>query len=268
MNGDTGGVNLHVRGIGHIGALTVALDGSGAVATHRVGGEEVGVAVAAGGNHHSVGGEALELAGYQILGNDAAGTAVDDDDILHLVAGEELHLTLLHLLGQAGVSTQKELLAGLALGVESTAHLSAAKRTVVQHAAVFAGERNTLGHTLVDDVVADLGQTVNVGLTGTIVAALHGVVEETVNAVAVVLVVFGSIDTTLCGNGVCATGRVLNAKVIYVEAHLGQRRGGAGACQSGAHNDDVELQFVLGVDEALVSLIVSPLLSDRSLGDS
>ncbi len=37
MHGDTGGVNLHVRGICKVGTLTIALNGCGAVASHSVG---------------------------------------------------------------------------------------------------------------------------------------------------------------------------------------------------------------------------------------
>jgi hypothetical protein len=67
---------------------------------------------------------------------------------------------------------------------------------------------------------------------------------------------------------VCTTGRVLDAEVIYVETHLGQRSGSTGTCQTCTYNDYVELELILGVNQTLVSLIVGPFFSNRSLGDS
>jgi hypothetical protein len=65
---------------------------------------------------------------------------------------------------------------------------------------------------VVDDVVADLGQAVNVGLTGAEVAALDGVVEEPPDAVAVVGVVFGGVDAALGGDAVGPPRAVLKAE--------------------------------------------------------
>ena len=78
--------------------------------------------------------------------------------------------------------------------------LRAAERAVVEQAAVLAGERHALRHALVDDVRADLGEAVDVRLAGAEVAALDGVVEEAVDAVAVVLVVLGGVDAALRGD--------------------------------------------------------------------
>ena len=93
MHGDAGGVNLNVRGIGHVSTLAVALDGSRTVASHGVGGKEIGVAVATGGDNDGIGAETLELAGHQVLGNDTAGAPVYNDKIFHLITCVELHLT-------------------------------------------------------------------------------------------------------------------------------------------------------------------------------
>ena len=43
------------------------------------------------------------------------------------------------------------------------------ERTVGQHAAILTSKGNTLSHALVDDIVRNLCQTINVGLTSTIV---------------------------------------------------------------------------------------------------
>ena len=264
VHGDAGRVNLHVGGVGEPSALAVAGHGSRAVAGHGVGGQEVGVAVSARGDDHGVGGETLQLARHQVLGDDAAGASVDDDHVLHLIAGEQLHRAGGHLAAQRGVSAQQQLLARLALGVECAGHLCATERTVGQRAAVFAGEGNALCHALVDDIIADFGQTVHICLAGAVVATLHGIVEQAVNRVTVVLVILGGIDTSLCGDGVCAARGVLNAEVENLETHFAQRGGCAGSSQARAHHDDVQAALVGGVNQFLMSFIVGPFLSYRT----
>ena len=78
------------------------------------------------------------------------------------------------------------------------------KRAVVQVPPVFARERNALRHALVDDVDADLRQAVDVGFARAEIAALHRVVEQAVDAVAVVLIILGGVDAALRGD---ASGR-------------------------------------------------------------
>ena len=104
------------------------------------------------------------------------------------------------------VGAEEQLLAGLAAGVERARHLRAAERAVGQQAAVLARERHALRDALVDDVDADLRQAVDVGLAGAEIAALHRVVEQPEDAVAVVLVVLRGVDAALRGDGVRAAG--------------------------------------------------------------
>jgi hypothetical protein len=144
---------------------------------------------------------ALDLAGDEVAHDDAAGVAVDDDEVEHLGARcVHLHAARADLRDQRLVGAEQELLAGLAAGVEGARDLRAAEGAVVEQAAVLAGEGHALGDALVDDVVADLGEAVDVGLAGAEVAALDGVVEEAVDAVAVVLVVLGGVDAALGGD--------------------------------------------------------------------
>ena len=120
MNRDTSGVNLHVGRIGKVSALAIALKSGCTIAPHSVGGEEVGVAVSASGNDHSVGREALKLAADEVLGNDTACTTVDNHEVFHFVAGEELHTSGVYLTAQRRISTEEKLLACLTFGIEST----------------------------------------------------------------------------------------------------------------------------------------------------
>src|SRR6185369_11664899 len=104
---------------------------------------------------------------------------------------------------------EQQLLPRLAAGIERARHLRAAKRAVIQVARILARERNALPHALVDDVEADLGQAVDVRLPGAKVATLDRVVEEPVDAVAVVVIIFGGVNPALRRDAVRAARRIL-----------------------------------------------------------
>ena len=165
------------------------------------------------------------------------------------------------------VQHQQELLARLAAGVERTRNLRAAERTVGQQAAVLAGEGNALADALVDDEVGDLGQTVDVGLAGAVVAALDRIVEEPVDRVVVVLVVLGGVDTALGCDRVGAAGRVLDAEHLDVVAQFAERSGCGGAAQTRADDDDVEFALVGGTYDLDRRLVVAPLFGERPGGN-
>ena len=137
---------------------------------------------------------------------------VDDDELEHLVPAELLDRAGGDLALQRLVGADEQLLAGLAARVEGARDLHATERAVVEQAAVLAGERHALRDALVDDVRADLGEPVDVGLARAEVAALDGVVEEAVDGVAVVLVVLRGVDAALCGDRVRASRAVLVAE--------------------------------------------------------
>ena len=158
------------------------------------------------------------------------------------------------------IGAQQELLARLAAGIERTRYLCAAERTVGQQTAVFAGERYALRHALVDDEVRHLGQTVDVGFAGTVVAALDRVVEQTVYRVVVVLVVLRCVDTALRRNRVGTAGRILDAEYLHVVAQFAERSGCRSAAQTGSDNDDVEFAFVGRAHYLDGRLVVAPLL--------
>src|SRR5204862_141469 len=132
---------------------------------------------------------------------------------------------------------------------------------------VLAREGHALGHALVDDVHADLGQPVDVALARAEVAALHGVVEEPVDAVPVVLVVLGRVDPVLGGDGVRAPRAVLVAEALHVVAELGQGGRGGGAGQAGPDHDHGVLPLVGGVHQLHVEAVLLPLLLDGAVGD-
>ena len=98
------------------------------------------------------------------------------------------------------VCADEQLLARLATCIKRAAYLRSTETAVVQLAAVLAGKWNTLGNHLVDDVDRNLRQAMHVGLARAEVAALDGVLEQAVNAVAVALIVLCGIDAALSSN--------------------------------------------------------------------
>ncbi len=263
---DAGRVDLRVAGVGHVGALAVRPPGGGDVAAHGVGGEEEDVAVATTGQDDDVGEVGLDLAGDHVAHDDPPGPAVDDDQLDHLVAGVALDRAGGDLALERLVGADQQLLAGLPAGVERAGDLHAAEGAVVEQAAVLPGERDALGDALVDDVPAHLGEAVDVGLAGAVVAALDGVVEEPVDGVAVALVVLGGVDAALGGDRVGAARGVLVAERLHDVPGLAEGRGGGGAGQAGADHDHREPAAVGRVGDPGLELPGVPALVDRTAG--
>ena len=222
MYGNTGRVYLSESGIGKISAFFIALHGSQSVRTHSIGREEERASVTAGCDYHGVSGVTFDFSGDEVTGDDTACASVDDDEVEHFMTREKFHRAFFHLTAQCRVGAEQQLLSRLSFGIESTGYLGATERTVVEQTSVLTGERYALCYTLVDDGVGNFGQTVNVGFAGTVVSTFDRIVEETIHAVSVVLIVFGRIDTTLCCDGVCTAGRILYAETEYVESHFAE----------------------------------------------
>src|SRR5262249_53831474 len=215
-DGDAGRVDLRVAGVGEAGALLEGPQDGRHVAADRVGGQVIEVAVAAGGEDDGVGGERLDAAGDEVAGHDAPRLAVDDDEVEHLGPREHLDVAEADLAAERLVGAEQQLLAGLPGEGEGSGDEGAAEGAVGGQAAIFAGERDALGDALVDDVDADLGQPVDVGLARAVITPLDGVVEEAVNAVAVVLVILGGVDAALGRDAVGAPRPVLVAEANYL----------------------------------------------------
>lgn len=238
----------------------------GRVGVHGVGGEVEDVAVATAREDDGVRVVAVDLAGDQVPGDDAAGHAVDGDQVQHLGAGVHLDVAGGDLPRERLVGAEQELLSGLAAGVEGPGDLDAAEGAGVEEAAVLAGEGDALGHALVDDLDGDLGEAVDVGLAGAEVAALDGVVEEPVYGVAVVAVVLGRVDAALGGDGVGAARGVGEAELDHVVALFGEGGAGGAAGQAGADDDDGVTAPVGRVDQLGLEAAAVPALGDGAFG--
>jgi hypothetical protein len=63
---------------------------------------------------------------------------------------------------------------------------------------------------------------VDVGLARAVVTALDGVIEQAIDAIAIVTIVLGGVDAALCGDAVGAARAILIAEALDVVAQLGQ----------------------------------------------
>ncbi len=211
--------------------------GGGDAAPHGIGGEVEDVHVTAAGQHHRIAGVTADLAGDQVADRDPFRLAVHHHQIEHLAAGENPDRAGLDLAGKGGVSAKQELLPSLATGVEGAGNLGAAEGAGIQITGVVTGKGDTLGHALVNDIVRHLAKTPDIRLAGAEIAPLDGVVEETVDAVAVIGIVLGGVYTPLGGDTVGAAGSVLIAEGLHVVAEFPKSCGGGRAGQPGADHE-------------------------------
>ena len=165
---------------------------------------------------------------------------------------------------QSLVGPEKQLLPRLAPGIEGPRHLRATERAVREQPAILARERHPLRSRLVDDVRAQLGEPVDVGLTRTEVSTLHGIVEQPVNAVAVPLVVLGSVDPTLRGYAVGSAGTVVIGEAGDLVAEFGKGSGGRRPGQPRADDDNAVLSLVRGIHQLHFELVLVPPLLNRA----
>ena len=87
----------------------------------------------------------------------------------------------------------------------------------------------------------------HIGFASAVIAALNGIVKQAENAVAIVLIIFSSIDATLRGNGVRAARRILVAECFYLVAQFTQRRSGTGAGKTSTNYNDFQLALIGGI---------------------
>ncbi len=244
--------------------MTVHLHSGRAVGSHGVGGEEEGITITTGSNHNSMSKETLNATGNEVTGNDTTGTwftvlVLNHNDIQHLMAVKHLHFAFTDLAAQRRVCTEKQLLTSLTFGIESTANLCATERAVIKQSAIFACERNALRYALVNDIITYFSQTVYIGFACAVVTTFDGVVVQTIDRVAIVLVVLSGIDTTLCSDRVCTTRAVLDAEIKDIESKFCERCGSRSAGETGTHYDNVQAALISGVNQFLMVLVVGPL---------
>jgi len=258
------GMNLREGWIGKKGSLFVGTISGCDIAAARIGREIIDVPISAAGEDDRVGRVSLDVSRSQAASDDSLGLPVHNHQIEHLCLREHLHCAGSDLTAQRLITTEQKLLAGLAARVKGPGHLRATEGTIPQIAAVFARKRHALRHALIDDVVGDFSKPVNVSFAGTKIAALNRVVEQSVNAVAIVLIIFRRVDPTLRCNRMRAPRRILETKAFHMVTELTQGRCGRAAREPAADDDDFKLSPVVWTHQPQVVTMAPPFLSERT----
>jgi len=113
---------------------------------------------------------------------------------------------------------------------------------------------------LIDDVVGDFGEPINIRFSGTKIDALDRVVEPSVKAIAIVLLILCRINTALRGNRMRAPGRILKTKTFHPVSEFTEGRRGRSAGEAAADDCDLKLSPVVWVDQSRMVLMISPFL--------
>src|SRR5262249_54872158 len=145
---------------------------------------------------------------------------------------------------------------------ESTFDLHTAEGAIVEKPAILPCKRHSLGDALVNDVSADLSQPVDVGFTGTKIAALHGILEKTKHTVTVVAIVLCGVNPALRCDGMCAPWSVVIGEAVDVITLLTESSGGRRPSQSRTHDDDRVFAAIGGIDQLHLEAALVPLLLD------
>ena len=261
-------MDLREAGVRERGATLVGPPDGGDVAALRIGGEIVNVAVATRRQNDGVGHVGTEPPAHEVAHHDPAGRSVEHDQVEHLVARVHPHLAAADLPRQGLIGSEQQLLPRLAARVESPRNLHAAEGAIREQAAVLAREGDPLGHTLIDDVDAQLRQPVHARLARAEVSPLQRVVKQPEDRVAVILIVLGRVDPPLRGDRVRAPGRVLETEARNPVAQLRERCRRRSARQPRADHQDVVLGLVGRGHEPDLGPVSRPLGLERPGGHS
>src|SRR6266446_6910121 len=259
-DGDAGGMNLSEARITKKRTAFVSAIGGGDVATARVGRKKKDIAVTAGRENNGIAGEGIDFAGAQVAGDDSLGMTIDQNEVEHLGLREHFHRAEGDFPAEGLIGPEQQLLAGLAAGVKRPRNLRPAEGTIGEQPAILARERYTLFGALVDDEIADFGQPVNVRFARTEIAPFDRVVKQSENAVAVVLVILGSIDPALRRNGMGATRRILITKTFHTITKFTQSGRGRSASQPRTDHNDFKFAAIIRANETRIILVVPPFL--------
>src|SRR6267378_871573 len=233
-------MNLGEAGITKERATFISAIGSGDVATACVGRKKKNITVTAGRENYGIAGEGIDFACAQIAGDNSLGMTIDQNKVEHLGLRKHFHRAKGDLPAEGLIGPEQQLLAGLAAGVKRPRNLRSAERTIGEQPAILARERHALLGALIDDEIANFGQPVNVRFARTEIAAFDRVVKQSENAVAVVLVILGSIDSALRRDGMGTARRILITKTFHAITKFTESGRGRSAGQSRTDHNNLE----------------------------
>ena len=143
--------------------------------------------------------------------------------------------------------------------IKSTLYLRTTKATIAKHSTIFACKWYTLCYALVYNITTYFCQAMHIAFSCTIVATFDSVVKQTVNAISIILIIFCSIYTTLCGNAMCTTRRILEAKRFYIVAQLCQSSSSRCTSQASTYNYNINISFISRIYKFAGTFILAPL---------
>jgi hypothetical protein len=143
--------------------------------------------------------------------------------------------------------------------------LGTTKRAVREQTPIFSGKWNTLSDTLVNDIGADLCESVNIGFPGSKISPLDGIVKEAMGTISIILVIFSGINPSLGCDGMSPSGRVLITKTVHIVSKFSESRGCRSPGQTGTYNNDPVLSLVCRVNQFGRETMVIPLFGKGSL---
>ena len=117
---------------------------------------------------------------------------------------------------------------------------------------------------MIDDQIADFREAINVRFPRAKIAALDRVVKETENAVAVVLIILGGINSTLSRDAMSAAWAVLVTETFHLVTELAQRGCRRSASQTASDDDDLKFPAIVRTDQAGVILVSRPFICQRA----
>ena len=257
-------MDLGEAGVGEISPFAIGPPEGADIALHRIGGEKVDVGIATTRQHHGIRCVRLQLAADEVPAHHPPRHAIDQHQLHQIAAGQQVNPARLHLPQQGLHGAVQQLLARLPPGIKGATHQCAAKTAVGQGAAVLAGEGHPLGHALVDDRRAQLGQTKTSGLPGPEITSLDGVAKQAGDAVAVVGVILGGVDAPLGRHRVGPPGAVVICDQAHHVALFCQRSGRRSPRQATAHDQHPQLAFLGCTDQGQILAVALPSARQRS----
>src|SRR5262249_32784273 len=139
-------------------------------------------------------------------------------------------------------------------------------RPIIEVARILAREGDALRHALIDNIQADLRQAIDVTFAGAEVAAFDGVIEQAINAVAVIVIILGGVNAALRGDAVRPAWRILKTKTLDPVTQLAEGRSRSPSGQTRPDHDDVVLALVRRIHQLEAELVPIPSGLDRSAG--
>src|SRR4029077_6339420 len=121
------------------------------------------IAVATGRENYGIAGEGINFAGAEVAGDNPLGMTIDQNKVKHLGLRKHFRRAEGDLPAERLIGSEQQLLAGLAAGVKRPRNLRPTEGTIGEQPAILPRERHALLGTLIDDEIADFGQSVNVG---------------------------------------------------------------------------------------------------------